>query len=147
MTVSNHILAGSAIALTFKQPLIVLPLAFLSHFLLDAVPHFGYSRGGYKEIFTHKLSYAVLFLDIVGIAAVISTFVFASWLTFAAALIALLPDVVWPYRYFYYERNEIQEAMYRFTRFHEKIQWCERSWGIVVEVPLFVLGFVLLHSI
>jgi hypothetical protein len=39
--------AGAIIALAISQPLIALPLAFVSHFVLDALPHYGYGGGGW----------------------------------------------------------------------------------------------------
>lgn len=41
MTATNHALAGMLIAVTIKQPALALPLALLSHLLLDFIPHFG----------------------------------------------------------------------------------------------------------
>jgi hypothetical protein len=41
MTGFNHGMAGAVIALTVKQPVLAVPLAFLSHFATDMIPHFG----------------------------------------------------------------------------------------------------------
>ncbi len=43
MVLTSHILAGAAVAAKIQNPLIGLPLAFFSHFLLDALPHREYS--------------------------------------------------------------------------------------------------------
>ncbi|MFZ1324307.1 MAG: hypothetical protein WAQ57_04090 [Candidatus Saccharimonadales bacterium] len=37
----NHAAAGAGIALAVRQPLLALPLALASHFVLDALPHYG----------------------------------------------------------------------------------------------------------
>ena len=41
MTATNHVVTGIAIVALVPNPAISLPLAFLAHFALDALPHFG----------------------------------------------------------------------------------------------------------
>ena len=145
MLVSNHMLIGSTIALTIKQPLLVVPLAFASHFVLDALPHFGYRRGGYREIFKHRTTYVATFLDVIGVAILLLTVATVSWLTCVAALIAAAPDTGWLYRFFLYERKGHMPTKSWYTHFHERIQWCERPWGVYVEIVFYfaVLAIVL----
>jgi len=58
MTITNHILAGAIIGAVIKEPALALPIAFASHFVMDALPHFGYEGNkGYGEALKHKLSY------------------------------------------------------------------------------------------
>ena len=46
MVLTPHIIAGAVVAAKIWNPLLGLPLAFLSHFLLDALPHREYSIAG-----------------------------------------------------------------------------------------------------
>jgi hypothetical protein len=41
MTISNHFATGALIAYAIKQPYLAFPLAFVSHFALDVLPHYG----------------------------------------------------------------------------------------------------------
>lgn len=41
MTATNHALTGTAIGLLVGVPIFALPFAFASHFILDALPHYG----------------------------------------------------------------------------------------------------------
>jgi hypothetical protein len=41
MQAINHTVFGSLIATTISEPAIALPLALASHFLMDAIPHYG----------------------------------------------------------------------------------------------------------
>lgn len=41
MTATNHALTGAVIALAIKRPEFAIPLAFLSHFAVDAIPHYN----------------------------------------------------------------------------------------------------------
>lgn len=142
MTISNHVLVGSLIAVTVKEPVLVLPLALLSHYILDALPHYGYpGHGGYKEAFKHKSTYVLEGLNIVGLVLLIFTIHFSVWVVSAAALLALLPDFEWPYRYWFYERKNLRPPNTITAKFHQKIQWSERWWGIFIEVTFFIVVY------
>lgn len=144
MTTSNHLFAGAVIALTIKQPLLAAPLALMSHFVLDALPHYGHGGPGYGGLFKFKLTYLIEAFNLVGIPLLIYLLWGQSIWVFAAALLALSPDFVWVYRYFWYERYGSLPPGSRFTRFHHRIQW-ERPWGITVEL-LALVGLVALTS-
>ena len=45
MVLGPHMLVGSAVALATRNPLLGIPAAILSHYLLDATPHAEYSIG------------------------------------------------------------------------------------------------------
>ncbi len=144
MTTSNHMLAGTLIALTVKEPVLVIPLAFLSHFVLDALPHHGYDRGGYGAALKHNTTYVMEVLGLFGLLLLITSGVFGWNLALLAALLAVLPDVEWPYRYIFFERKGLVPPSTFLTNFHSKIQWCERKWGIFPEILFFSIGFLLL---
>lgn len=143
MTVTNHLLAGAIIASVIKEPLLTLPLAFVSHFVMDALPHFGYAGNkGYSEALKHTLSYWVGIISTVTVIGVIIFLVARGlWLELAAGLIAVSPDLVGLYNYARYERHSKEPS--RFIRafhlqFHRAIQRYERPWGIYVEVMVFL---------
>ena len=140
MNTLNHLATGTIIALLIDKPLIAVPLAFLSHFALDAVPHFGFNAGsesGYAEALEHKwLSTPPLVLDIFGTGILVWLIRGQPWYVFAAAVAAIVPDLKWPYRYFKFERKGIKPPKPdAITQFHLKIQWAERPWGLVIEIP------------
>jgi hypothetical protein len=41
VTASNHVVTGALIATAVAQPAAAIPLALASHFVLDALPHYG----------------------------------------------------------------------------------------------------------
>jgi len=41
MLVTNHVLSGAVIGAATRKPWLAFPLGFASHFVLDAVPHWG----------------------------------------------------------------------------------------------------------
>jgi hypothetical protein len=147
MTISNHVVVASLIAVTINDPLIVLPLAFLSHYALDVLPHYGYGgNGGYTESFKHKETFIMEGLDLIGIVILLFTIDFSVWVVTAAIILSLLPDFEWPFRYIFYERKGLKPPNTITSRFHQKIQWCERRWGVFVEVVFFVIIYsIFLH--
>jgi len=131
----NHSLTGAATALAVNNPELVIPLAFLSHFAVDVIPHFHATTA------PPKVAKAVVYADfIVTIGLVVWLSVFlktnvAGWIIFSGAIAALSPDFVWVWRYFKHRdvRKVASEPMSKFSKFHQQIQWSESHWGAIVE--------------
>lgn len=115
-------------------------LALLSHFLLDVLPHYGQKSGDVISWFKHRTTWLVEGLNIIGVPLLIYLLWGQPWWVFAAAAIAILPDVVWIFRYVRYDRFGLQVSQYSITKWHTKIQWGERPWGFAVEIPFFLLA-------
>jgi hypothetical protein len=147
VTLANHFLAGGLVAVTVKQPALVVPLAIASHFALDALPHHGYNRGGYATALKHKATFLLEAGGIVGLLVLFTTGIFGWNLATAGGLLGILPDAEWPFRYLLYERKGKRPPETFITRFHRKIQWCERPWGWMVEICFFLAGYILLVRI
>jgi len=138
MHIVNHAAVGAGIALLVQQPALALLLAFLSHFVLDALPHYGI-RGdeGYTALFKLRRTVVMVAFDIIGVAILTALLWGQAWYVFAAALLAISPDTIWLYRYFGFERfGKKPPKPGPITRFHQKIQWGERTWGVLIEIPL-----------
>jgi len=45
MTLTAHALVGAALAASFSNPAIGIPLAVISHPILDMIPHWDFGRG------------------------------------------------------------------------------------------------------
>jgi len=132
MTGLNHVLTGTAIAIAVKQPWLAAPLALVSHFVLDAIPHFDH------ELYRYGSKYFTPIMASDAVISIASVF-FVCWLTPAlaltiliGALFAILPDFLWLY---YYTHVRPQ---WWFFRFHSKIQWFERPPGALVELSYLV---------
>ncbi len=144
MTTSNHVIAGTLLAVTIKQPALVLPLAFASHFVLDSLPHFGYDGEGYGVAMRNKMIFVMEGFGIIGLLLLLSTGLYGWNLALLASVVAVSPDFEWPYRYYFFERKGLKPPKTFLTDFHKKIQWCERPWGVIPEVIFYVAGFSLL---
>src|SRR5882757_8996027 len=101
MTATNHMLTGAVIAAAVRQPALVVPLSFLSHFVLDMIPHFGGAAEDPKLRNNHPLFRKVLTADIVVLLAALFAvpFIFDGhvqwWVLLLGMLAAYAPDVVW----------------------------------------------------
>lgn len=150
MTGTNHVLAGAVVATSVQQPLLVVPLAFLSHFVLDTLPHFGvdHTAKGRSQNILFKY---VLAIDIALTSALLALLPFIlrgviSWRVLLAGMVlALAPDIVWA-RSLIHELTTKTKYMHShwLTKLHLKIQWFEKPFGLVIEVLWFgVMGVLL----
>lgn len=146
MLITNHVLAGSIIGISVKEPILAIIAAFISHFLMDALPHFGYpGKKGYPEVLKHNMSYYV------GLATLISTlgvvfFLITNklWFPLICGLTAASPDIAGWYNYAAYEKKgELAKGILKLfhVQFHRGIQNFERPWGIYLEVIIAVILF------
>ncbi len=145
MTATNHALSGALIGLVVTQPLLALPLALASHFVLDAIPHFGFDEfGGHLK--AKKAFHRVLYIDALLLTLLIVFLLAngASWLVFAGLFLAGSPDLIWAYRYVVKEKlGKVPPAPKNaFDRFHSHIQKSQTLKGLYVEVPLAIILFI-----
>lgn len=148
MTGLNHALTGSAIALVVKRPLLAIPLAFLSHFFIDMVPHWGNT-----SFYTPGSPEFPYILAADGLLVVISLVIICYyarrdqiWLILTCAFLAMLPDAFWALG----RSDNLPSPIVWFDTFHKNIQWCEKPWGIIIEL-LYATGmgyliFKILHK-
>lgn len=148
MTAINHAVTGAIVAVAVPYTALALPLAFLSHFVLDMLPHFGNHptiSWGSKE---HRLMVSI---DTLLCLALVSTFVIVrpeNWhLASLGALLAISPDFGWFGHYFRANGHGESKPYGRIAKLHKAIQWGERPWGLPVEFFWMVLTLLILFTI
>lgn len=138
MTATNHIVTGALIASAIHNPAVALPAALLSHFVLDALPHFGQVVHMSKEFLT------ILVTDMVIGGSILSYLVLRQpehWiLMVGCGVVAASPDLMWLPRFWKQlnHKKVSKRPVDPITRFHRRIQWFERPWGLGIEVLWFV---------
>lgn len=153
MMATNHMLAGAVVATGVQQPLLIVPLAFASHFLLDIVPHFGVHEDDHAKRNKHPLFRYVVAIDVTLVAALLASLPFvlkgaiSGWALLLGMVLAWIPDAVWIRHFVRSHRGRPALGHSRLSKFHEKIQWFERPPGIVIEILWFfgmgvALGFL-----
>jgi hypothetical protein len=151
MTATNHALAGALIAIAIKEPLPAIILAFIAHFILDAIPHLGFGKSPLIRNLNPKF-FKVLKLDVL-LAAILLIVVplllkdkIVVWLTFTCMFACMSPDLVWGWRFL----NELKEKKVRpknwFSKFHSWIQWSETPDGRYIEVVWFISALFIIIS-
>jgi hypothetical protein len=140
MMATNHMLVGAAVAVGIRQPLLVVPVAMATHFILDLLPHFGILESDTPERNSHPLFRVVLVLDIVLaiVGLVLFPFILSGviswWIVLLGMLAAWLPDVVWVSHFIHDKRGHIRKEPIKLTQFHQKIQWFEKPVGLIIEI-------------
>ncbi len=138
MTATNHALTGAVIGLAVGNAWLVIPAAFVSHFALDALPHFGV-RGSEAKWLRSKRFRALLILDMTAcLALVLALFLNGGqhwFLAAACAFTATTPDLFWIERLIkaLKKRPLLKEYKNPFKQLHSKIQWFALPPGLIVE--------------
>jgi hypothetical protein len=146
MTATNHAITGAVIALAVKQPVLAIPLAFLSHYLVDVIPHFE-ARDlpkRWSQIFIGS-DLAVFFIGTLSVLFFLH-FKIASWIVAASMSAAALPDFAWIWRYLRIRDLDktFDEPMSSLSRLHLKIQISESLRGIWIEAAWFIAALALI---
>lgn len=140
MTATNHALTGALIGFIVGQPLLALPLALASHFVCDALPHFGPSKPAnwiktkeFKRLLTIDASMCVL------LVAILAGLHPIHWLLASiCAFVATSPDLLWLDRFIKAQRGKRWKPS-AFDKFASGIQWFEKPIGAVVEAVWLVV--------
>ena len=139
MLETPHALVGMVIASIIPNPWVGLPLAFLSHFGVDTLPHWNW------EPDARPLSLLGIVLDLILLEILIGYLAFRSPLRLnlaAGAFFAILPDLVEaPHIFLGFNNRYIQKLM----RFQKNIQ--NRAPvlpGVITQLVVSALCFLIL---
>ncbi len=148
MTASNHFVTSAVLGTVIANPWIGIPVAVASHFVLDALPHYGcpvFHKDKPGEI---RLYFAVLAVDAIIFLALMVWAIVAidNALLAAYGFAGFSPDIVWLYRYGVLARiGKVDKPPGKIEAFHHRIQKFESMGGLLVEIPYFIaIGALLL---
>lgn len=140
MLETPHAALGMAIAVTIPNPLISIPLAFASHFVLDMVPHWNPHINTEMKKFG-KLTKPTLYiigLDLV--CAVLLTIFVArnNPYVYIASFMSVLPDIAEGPYFLFGWRNKYLDIVLRFQR---SIQAnANIFWGLLTQIIVLILS-------
>jgi hypothetical protein len=142
MTGFNHALSGALIGAYMPMP-VAIPAAFISHFAVDTLPHYGVEEKTKNKSLAWR---GVMYTDAIAALAIAgSAAYFQKWNMEMTGWVAFSPDLVWIFYFFNQNHSFILKTRNPFMRFHRKIQ-NESKRGIVFElalaaimVPLFII--------
>ncbi len=137
-------LSGAVVAVALHQPIFVFPAAFLSHFLLDVMPHFGIKEDHPAERNRHPLFHYIVTIDVVLALCLIVLLPLTLkesvswWVLVISMILAMSPDLVWVRGFISEVRTKTDFDRYGWlSKWHQKIQWFEKPWGLITEVIWF----------
>lgn len=139
MTATNHAVTGAVIGLAVGQPLLALPAAFLSHFVCDALPHYGSASPPEKELKTNRFrNYLVVEAAICALLVLILAVTRPDhWLLASfCAFLATSPDLFWINSYVKIRAGKPWRPNL-YSRFAKRIQWFAKPIGAIFEVVWF----------
>lgn len=149
MTASGHAVVGAAIATLIPNPVVSLPVALVSHFVCDKVPHWDVMTDKNKTK-TQILVQSTLDV-LLGFALVWAIFIFYlqssnPLIIFLGAFTAQLPDwLELPY-FVFHKHYPIFYQNYRIQKWVHDVWFDSRlkaPWGIVTQVVVCAI-FILL---
>ncbi len=143
MTAINHAVFGAVIAAAIPHPYVALPLALVSHFLLDSLPHFGTtSLNEFLKVFFGDGILILVFFTILFVKQPIH------WQLLAiSAFVAMSPDLMWMPNALRVAKGIPRKKLNGIMKFHKNIQWGERPWGLAIEIPWLIVFSYILVSI
>lgn len=147
-----HVLVGAAIATTIPDPGLALPLALVSHFATDYVPHWNpHINTELKTRGRISLSSKLILVGDSASALIVGTMIayrsLPNWTGFFTVLLAcffaVLPDVIEiPYYFLGLKKISWLNRLINFQRSH---QWnVPMFWGILIQIGvcLFALQII-----
>lgn len=147
-----HATVGATIASKIGNPYLSLPLAFLTHFLLDLLPHWN------PHIFTEmqstgkvsKKSVFIIVADAILALLVGLIIAFQFWpdskkviIVLLGAFMGVIPDLIEAPYFFFHSKNEF---LLKLIKFQGKIQWkTAPAVGIITQIIALLLCFLILQ--
>ncbi len=137
MLAINHTATGAILGITLRRPELIVPIALISHFVLDVIPHHG---NDIRFVRGHKRYNQKVALD--GLASILLGLLLClaaphyTGVIVIGAFFAVLPDLFWPIALYITEDN----FFWAFFRFHKNIQTSETPEGIRMEIVWGVLS-------
>jgi len=148
MLLTPHTLVGVAIATNISNPYIAIPIAFISHFLGDKVPHWDfYSNTKKEERIKGWRPLAVMGDLAVGVAVGVTYTTYFLWVkqdlslalvTFICGIASVLPDALSGLTIIGGKENKFLELL---NNVQSKMQFqAPLPWGILTQVGVILIS-------
>ena len=143
-----HALTGGVIAYKIGNPALALPLAFVSHFIVDLLPHWNPHLAKEKKrlgFISHQTTFLVLIDCLIGLTLGLSLAFKAlpdarrMFLVIAGCFLAIFPDLVEAPFYFLHQKGKL---MKKIVNFQGKIQFNAPFWPGMLFQALYVASLL-----
>ncbi|GAC1499222.1 MAG: hypothetical protein NVS1B10_01740 [Candidatus Saccharimonadales bacterium] len=146
MRAINHALTGAVIGLVVGNPVVALPAAVISHYICDAVPHFGVSSPSHSYLRKKSFTDYLILDTILCFILVLVLFLYQPQnylLASVCAFLATAPDLFWINQYLQAKKGKSWQPG-AYSRFAKTIQWFERPIGGIVEIAWLIAGTLII---
>ena len=148
MLLTPHTLVGVAIATNISNPYIAIPIAFISHFLGDKVPHWDFYSNTKKEERVKGWRPLAVMGDLaVGVAVGVAYTTYFLWVkqdlslalvTFICGIASVLPDALSGLTIIGGKENKFLELL---NNVQSKMQFqAPLPWGILTQVGVILIS-------
>ena len=148
MILTPHLLLGAAIASKIEYTPLAIILAFLSHYLLDILPHIEYPIKNIQNKQWAKSLPDFLRVALDFFSGILIIYFFSGWqiIILISALISILPDAFNILNLVF--QNKLLKAH---NNFHEKIHCLKNKkisvfWRVLSQVLIVVISVVILRT-
>ncbi len=144
MRAINHTITGALVGAVIVSPAIALPAALLSHLVLDIIPHYGG-----KDHLSFKFKVGLIADAAACLAFFLAIFLLRlkHWpLLIACGALGASLDLWW-FPYWLLEVRGKHRAYDPIGQFLSDIQWCEKPWGVYVEVAWGLVMFYIFFRV
>lgn len=149
MILLSHILFGAAITSKVTYAPLAIILAFLSHYLLDLIPHIEYSIDNIAEKKWKKSlpDFLKVFLDLLAGVILITIFSKNQPIIFIGSFAAIIPDSLSLLKYIFRSKildfhSDFHQERLHFLK-HKKIS---NIWRILTQILIVVISIIILKS-
>jgi hypothetical protein len=144
MTATNHVLTGMLIGASLSNPLFALPAAFVSHFILDSLPHYGDEYVGYNDFKFKFILGTDAYIALMCLLLVLMLNPANVLLILTCGVLAASPDLMWLPDFIAALRHQPKPVYGSLRKAHSVVQWYQRPKGLYIEAVWFVASFILL---
>ena len=143
MTATAHAIVAGAIATKFPDPIVALPIAFISHFIMDTVPHWDIGTN-WRDRSKHTTGVLAVGETIIGatLAYLLFSSKVAPALLAATIVVSILPDWLETPWYIFFAHQKKHEPAAK-AGFWEKLSFAiyktENVFHTKTQFPLGVL--------
>lgn len=141
MLETPHVALGIAIAAAVPNPIVSIPLAFASHFILDMVPHWNPHLNTETKRYGHLTNTTLLIIGIDLACALLLTIYLGrkDIVVYIAALVAIMPDLVEAPYYLFGYKNKYLDI---WIKSQKSIQSdANLFWGLLTQVLTLLFAF------
>jgi len=145
MTVSNHAITAANLSLVFQKWWIV-PIAFLSHFILDLLPHYGQILDKRSKLFiTIQIIDAITLLLV--FVLIFNTNSINLAITISAVIVACMPDMIWVIRFIREQIGAVDIPKSYISKIHSFLNMHEYKNGWVFDIAWFAAMLIVFINI